>query len=364
MQSIMVYGMMFTSCVLLANRAKRTQEKGYLIAIILALTFVCGCRKRTVGSDTISYYRICQNIVLTGENIYYGMEKGFEYYCRAVLTLIPSPQFFLFLTALITFTLVICRLWEMREIAEFDWMVAGFIVFFYTFLLSGIRQGLALAIVFWGTRFLEQKKYVWYAGCVVLAATFHKTAIVAFASLFWELRRWRQLSKKNRYFMLLCILAVPVAGTALMQNYSLKHYSRFIELSAGKRVLAESVFGFFSLIAFEFDDRYVVHRRYRMFSRESYSNLRAELHQKIATVKVYYIIGLLTQATGYVSSTFSRIGLYWYWFAAVFMGMMVKSKVNQKIFKVMFFLFLIYLCYADSKRNGYNQLPYQFFWQE
>lgn len=363
MQSMIVYGTMFVSSVFLANRAKKTEKRGYLLAIIVILSLVSGCRKYTVGGDTVSYYRICQSLLTSGENIYYGMEKGFEYYCRFVLALVPSSQFVLALTGGIIFTLVICRLWDFREIAEFDWMVASFIVTFYAFLLSGIRQGLALAIVFWGTRFLENRKYVWYVVCIALAATFHKTAIIACANLLWELRLWKQLSKSNRFFLLLFILAAPVLGSVLMKKYSWQHYSKFVEVSAGKRVLVEAGFGILSLIAFEFDGRCNTRGRYKAFTNAGSTSSRIPLHQKVAMVKLYYIFGLLTQATGYIASTFSRIGLYWYWFEAIFMGMMVKSRMNRKIFKVMFFFFLCYLCYSDSRRNGYHQLPYLFFWQ-
>lgn len=363
MQSIIVYGTMFLSSVFLANRAKRTEKKGYLLAIILILSFVSGCRKYTVGNDTITYYRYFQNILLLKDNLYSDMEKGFEYYCRFTLALVPSPQFVLLLTGVIMFTLVIWRLWEFRDIAEFDWTVASFIVLFYAFLLSGIRQGLALAIVFWGTRFLENRKYIRYAVCIALAAVFHKTAIIACASLLWELRLWKQLSKRNRFFLLLFILAAPVLAKLLMQRYTLKQYARFIEISIGTRVPVEGIFGILSLIAFEFDGRYSTHGRYNTYTNAKSVNTRNRLRQKISTVKAYYIVGLLVQTTGYISTTFSRIALYWYWFEAIFMGMMVKSRMNQKIFKIMFFLFLAYMCYSDSRRNGFHQLPYLFFWQ-
>lgn len=364
MQSILVYGTMFTSSVLLANRAKKTGGKGYLLAIILILSFVCGCRSMTVGIDTNSYYILFKSIVLTGKNTYYyGMEKGFEFFCCTVLALVPSTQFLFFLTALITFTFVICRLWEFHEIAEFDWMVACFLVSFYTFLLSGIRQGVAVAIVFWGTRFLEKKKYVWYVICVILAGTFHKTAVLACLSFLWELRFWGQLSKKNRYFLALCVLAMPAAAYFLMQNYTVEQYSKFISVSFGKRILVECGFGILSLIAFAFDDRGVVRHRHKVFLNKNHLDSRASLQQRIATVKVYYAVGVLIQLSGYISSSFARSGLYWYWFESVFMGMMVKSKKNQRIFRVMFFLFLAYICYSDGERNGNWQLPYLFFWQ-
>jgi transmembrane protein EpsG len=206
MQSVLIYGSMFTLSVCLANRAKKTNNQLYITGIVFLLSAVCGCRALSVGNDTKSYYNICLAILNSSPIGYATLEKGFEYLCHLLLAIIPSPHFVFAVIAVLTYALVMSRLWELRNIAEFDWSVAGFILSFFPFTLSGIRQGLALAIVFWATRYLSNKKYATYILFVLIASTLHNTAIIACANLLWEIRLWRHLKKEIASYSLQFLL--------------------------------------------------------------------------------------------------------------------------------------------------------------
>jgi multisubunit Na+/H+ antiporter MnhB subunit len=145
-----------------------------------------------------------------------------------------------------------------------------------------------------------------------------------------------------------------------MQRYFVARYEKEIAATVeiGMRKIVELGFGILALIAYEVDYRFQEKNK----QQNNYDKY-VTTHQTVNTLKLYYFVGVIINATGYISSTFGRAGLYWYWFEPVLMGMMVKSKVNQRLFKFAIFIFYAYLCYASWTRNGYNQIPYQFFWQ-
>ncbi len=370
MQSILVYGLMLLVSVVLANKAKATGDRRYVFLIILILTFVCGCRAPSVGKDSQGYYDIYEGFVNGINNMYSEMEEGYAYLCRAFVKIYPSPQFVFIGVAFLTYFFAISRLWEMRDIADFDWSIAGFLVSFQFFIQSGMRQALSLSIVFWAARYIGKKKYFPYLVWVLIASTIHRTSIVAAINVLFELRSWKQLDIKKQLFLLLYICMLPVAMYVLLISFNFERYTEYfrLDLNMGLSVFVEAVIVFFSFVAYLYHE---VSEREKGGSIAKKLEIYADkqpldtitIKSKINWVRWQYIVGLGVGIIGYASSTLGRMKHLWYWYQPVFMGMLTKSKKNALVFKLVVMLFYAYLCLDSLRRNGYAQLPYLFFWQ-
>lgn len=355
MESAIVYGSMIASSIFFAIRAKISNCRVYLLCIVLVLTFVCGCRAYSVGNDTQGYFDIYESILKNGVNPYSEMEPGYEYLCRGILLILPHPQAVFILVALITYSLITWRFWELRDIAEFDWAIACFTISFHFFIQSGMRQSLALAVVFWTMRYLEKKKILSYLIGVTIAYTIHRSAMVAFVNIFCLLPLWKKLSVKKQLSLLLCILAIPIGLLIAMRYYAWGRYIDLFEANfeIGLRVFAEIGFALLSIIAFGYTDT----------AKSSMPIPAVSTRYRTGMIRLYYVLGLLIGTLGYISSTLGRMQMYWYWYQPVLMGMLARSKCNRAILRSLIILFMIYLCISSITGNGYSQVPYLFFWQ-
>lgn len=370
MQSILVYGLMLLVSIFLANKAKTTGDRRFVFLIILVLTFVCGCRAPSVGNDSQGYYDIYQGFISGINNMYSEMEEGYAYLCRALVKIYPSPQFVFIAVAFLTYFFAINRLWEMRDIADFDWAIAGFLVSFQFFIQSGMRQALAIAIVFWAARYLGNKRYLLYLIWVLMATTLHRTACVAAINVLFEFRRWKRLDIKKQLFLLLYICMLPVAMYVLLRSFNFERYTEYfgLELKMGLSVFVEAIAVFFSFVAYlyhEVSEREQcgsIAKRLGIYTDRQLLDT-ISIKSKINWVRWQYIIGLCVGIMGYAASTLGRLKHFWYWHQPVFMGMLTKSKKNALIFKLVVIVFYTYLCLDSFRRNGYMQHPYLFFWQ-
>ena len=364
MQSVIIYSAMVISSTYFANRAKNSGKKVYLFCIMLVLTFVCGCRAYSVGNDTKGYFDVYESMIKTGINLYAEMEIGYEWLCRIILLVIPNPQAVFVLVAFITYMLVILRLWEFRDIAEFDWAIPCFIVSFHFFIQSGMRQGLALAVVFWSTRYLDRNRLFGYLIGVAIASLLHKSAIAAFVNVFAVLPLWRKLDIKKQIFLLLCIAVIPIGILTVVRHYTWERYQELFSgnFDIGMRVFIEIGFAVLSVIAFQFDPC----MDYEALNKSTIDKKQkcvTSIEYRIKEVRLFYVVGLLIGNLGYISSTLGRMQMYWYWYQPVFMGMLVKSRYNRTIFKCLVIIFMTFLCITSIAGNGYSQVPYLFFWQ-
>ena len=288
MESFLVYGSMFCFSIFFANRAKKTGKKQYVWLIIFILSFVYGCRAKTVGYDTISYYNAFNGYLMNSKYIAADFEIGFEYLSRLVLKIIPNISFLFISYAVVIFALIVWRLWDFRNVAEFDWTIAFFLVVNFFSMENIMRQYIALAIVFWGTRFIEKKKYLAYLAIVALASIFHKTALLTCLSLLLELRLWKKLSIWNKSIIALCIAAGPIVAWYASKYYIDSYYERIISysnsFSIGKRVYVDILLAVLALIAFEYDKSNSWRSAYRLgtTSSERLRRTDEELQHKLS----------------------------------------------------------------------------------
>ena len=354
MQTYLVYFVAFSIVLFLAYLAQRNDRKKYLIYAALILSLLAGLRATTVGIDTENYSKLFAHIADGRLDLAYGLETSFKYICAVLLGIWNNSNFLFTIFALITNILIFVRLWDYRDQISITWSVAIYLAMFYFMTFNILRQFVAIAIIFYGTRYLARKKYVAFLAFVAIAFLFHKSAILGAGFLLLEIFSWKQLSKIQRKYLRILIAASPVvaiaAAAVLLSRYV--PYISQITFNFGAMLFVKVLIFLFTLIVFKhsYTDR-----------TDEEGCMLAEYSLK--TVRVYYLVGLLVAMLGYVFMFMERIGLYFYVFEIVYVGMFLKSKRVDFIFKMLIAAFYLLLFALTFFGDGQGQSDYLFFWQ-
>lgn len=345
------YIFIFLVVVLLARRAVRLDRLSTIFLIILILSLVSGLRAYTVGIDTASYKDIFDAILKNDATLAWrNIERGFLLISRLLLYINSHTNFLLFIFAILTHSLIIMRLWDFRKMASFPWMVTWYYVSFYFMSMNVLRQYCAVAIIFFATRYLHKKNYLKFVFFVGFAFLFHRSALIGLLFMGIEVINWKELDKKQKIFILLGLATVPTYLGYILSN--LQRYLKYFQ-------------------AIGFDVGFMLPVKIALFMLLGYG--LAELVRKsgfneneslfyINRIKIYYLLGLILTFFGYFFSFMDRIGLYFYLFECVFIGIVVKNRKDRVICQMIFFLLVVYSLYSEFSRNGQGILPYLFFW--
>ena len=352
--SYAIYFGLLIICGIFSCLADRRNSKTFLWGIILSLTLIAGLRAYSVGLDTQNYVEKFSYIYKGQFRYAYGLEESFKYICYGILHVIPNASFLLGVLALITNSCIILRFWELRKIVSFPCMVLFYYMSFYFMSLNGTRQFVAVAILFWGTRYLGQKKLLRFIICVCIATLFHQTAIVGFLLLLLNVLQWRDLQQRQKNLYILLVLCLPLIVVLLSQK--MEQYRRYfsdISINMGLIIPIKLVLWILCLLLMAHS---AVYQKYLSeISRSDQFNVRISY--------VLYIFGLLLSATGYFFPTFiERISWYFYIYEGVFYGALLKNTENGTKIPIgsMIFLLIAYGFWYSLSHNSQGIVPYLF----
>ena len=184
-------------------------------------------RSQSVGSDTTRYcsdfLRLASQSRLEDALALTGRERGFVILNYAISRLSKSPQLLLIVCAGFVFYSTY-RLF--RKYSRLPWLSTFlfFTLMIFDFFLSGLRQSIAIAILFFAYDALIQKKVVRYYVLVLLASLFHTTALA-----FLVVYPLAQMRSTKVYVSVLvaCAIAVMVAWQPMLQLL-LRFFPRYI----------------------------------------------------------------------------------------------------------------------------------------
>lgn len=348
-QSIVIYLGLALLTFYIAKYAEFTNSRRAVWLIVFSFSLIAGLRAASVGIDTKRYHDIFTNISIRQTNKIFAIENGFIYICKGLLSLWNNNQFLIFLLGFVSYALCIFRLWKDRNYISFRWAVLVYNVLFFSFSLNGLRQFIAVSIVFFATAFIREGKYIKFAFAILIASLFHLSAIAGFAYLFFEILFFKYFELKRK---LLIFSFIGICGLFALSMLSdvLNKYMGFFE----DRVQS---FGFMMLIKIAL----------LVFSIILMGKLQDSEERIFCSSSRYnYFIGLLLNSLSYFFMYMGRIGMYFYVFEAIYIGYWFKKK-NQTVFELLlkcaYVAILLYYIY-DSVTSGPNgEIPYRFFWQ-
>lgn len=352
--SFVFYLSLLLFCGIFAWMADRRSSKLFLWLIILSLSLVAGFRAYSVGIDTQRYVDKFSYIYRGMFRYAYGFEESFKYICYVVLHIVPNASFLLGLLSFITNAAIILRFWEYRKLSSFPCMVVFYYMSFYFMSLNGVRQFVAVAIVFWGTRYLGQKKFFSFIVCICIASLFHHTAILALFLLLLNLFQWKDLYRSQKQLFILFALCLPLIVVLLSNN--LNQYSRYFAIRSfniGMIIPVKLILWMLCLFLTAHSFRY----QDFLFGIDNASRFNIQISY------INYLIGLILAALVYFFPTFiERISWYFYVYEGVFYGALLKNTDKETRTPLAFIIcFLIGYAFLYSMvHNSQGTMPYLF----
>lgn len=215
LKSILIYASGFATSCFFARKYEKSKKRGLRKALILFCVvfppiIISGFRYG-VGIDYNSYVEIFYQVKAS-----VNFSNIFSFYLEPLWTLInlisPTSRGVFVISSCIYTITITYAIWRMREKIGFCFPLFISYMCFYSLSFNGVRQAIACAIVLLGLSFYKEKKWI-YIGFVILAALFHKSALVM---LFALLLKGRKAQLKAVYMLVIILsVAMPYVVTAI-----------------------------------------------------------------------------------------------------------------------------------------------------
>ena len=173
--------LLFETYILKNQNPRYLNSKGYStsffsitsIIVIIILGLFSAFRKE-IGIDYVSYIWYIDNMSLGHDNY---MELGFKELSVFLMDIVPDSRWVLGIFSVLTvflFVITINKLSYDKVLSIFLFLSWGY--YFFTF--NTVRNYFALALVFFSLVFFVKKKYVFGTLFILIAALFHKSALI------------------------------------------------------------------------------------------------------------------------------------------------------------------------------------------
>ena len=366
MMSVFQTGCFYVSVALLSLlfcwQSEKSGRKTGLVLSVGVLSLAAGLRAFSVGVDTLPYLSGVEYFVQYGETHWqYGFSYGYGVFCKAVLYACDDFTFLLFVEALITNGLIAARFWDYRNGSSLTFMMLVYVCTTYLMTLCLTCQFIAVSIVFYCSRFLDNGKVFWYCVGVLFASAIHLSALIAIIPMLVRLLNFKEASA-GKAFVQLTALAVFLCLGAYAASLLFERYSSYANISRvssiGFMVFAQAAILFVSLLAsgyFAKGD-----------AEDSTASLRATLKAEAPYAVPLYLLAIVLSGASYVIDNAGRIAYYFTVFGPVVFGAMAKgASCSKERFLCAFALivwFVAYGTYVFFLHDSLGIFPYSFCW--
>lgn len=197
----------------LSNRRKHTKGSVLLwMLLVISPVVVLATVRYRVGTDWITYLNIYQHfksVKLSIINIGGGrIEPGYQLLMFVTSLFFKSDYSIFFSTSLLILSLVFLFCYKNSNSSAIVFTLFLFYVLYFNMFLNLMRQVIAAVILLLGFRYLEEKRYTKFVVIVILAMTFHESAI--FALLFIVFRKMTKNRNLLNYALPIICLLSPI----------------------------------------------------------------------------------------------------------------------------------------------------------
>lgn len=324
MYIFMIIFLVFTLGITMVSKNNEKYSNFFSFIVLIFLTIMIGFRY-DVGTDYKEYERwfyiwydnISYKEPIWGYLVYFLNQIGVEFY---ILTLIMA-----FLTNVFIYASLIKR--NINGI----YLVLGIIIFSSSFLFISaniMRQGLAIAIFLYCSKFITERKFLKYFFFIIIASGFHISAILLLPLYFFK-----GITMSFKKFFLLVVISYilivsPILPTLLsIITTNLPYFNKYANstfiinneinlLAIG--VLLKVCIGFLLFIT---------------------APSRFLNDNKLLTN--FYAIGIIFNILSLYSFLIGRIGIYFQIFEIILIPLFLKNLENKKLKILIFYMMLI-----------------------
>lgn len=218
MESVIFYFTIFALSTWLLTKSKVGQIKRIDIPFVIAilLPILMAALRKGVGADYDNYIYIFQNNVNQSFGEWFVSSRSFGgtrigvFFMAKIAGIFNSSEVFLGIFATIT---VFPVAWRLKT--EYSSSVYGlsYFIFLTTLYCSGLnicKQIAAIGLLFFGLKYVNERKFIKYVIIVLLASSIHVTAMCAIAIYFLYDPQKTFLSFKKMCYVLLGVLGVSL----------------------------------------------------------------------------------------------------------------------------------------------------------
>lgn len=203
---------------------KKKSQLMFCIISCLIVSLFQGFRSFTVGTDLFNYipsYRIIGIRINTINNLtFLNYEPGYVIYNKLLYLLGFDERGFLVITAMIIQIPIFYTIYKNSKNPFFSILIYfAFANFIMTF--SGLRQSIAMGLCFFAYKFIKEKKLIYYLLNILLAATFHTSAL--FCIILYPLY-YIKLDRKKIFWMLIFLLFFFISKNKIIQLANIIYY--------------------------------------------------------------------------------------------------------------------------------------------
>ncbi|MHB1461984.1 MAG: EpsG family protein [Armatimonadota bacterium] len=170
-------------------------SKKYVVIVAGLLALLIGFRGLTVGIDTTQYFDTFQTIRGMDTTSFFSQnsEVGYRILQYVVDYALGNFQYLLVIEAILYMGVIAYHIYRYSSSPVYSYLL--FVVYgFYTFSMSTIRQTIAMAIVMIAYEYIKKKNLPAFLGIVLLASSFHQSALVFLPSYWFNKFRLNQKS--------------------------------------------------------------------------------------------------------------------------------------------------------------------------
>lgn len=339
-----------------SSKKNKNKLNIWIFLIILVLSVFAGIRGETVGIDV--YHYILGHIEPIRDGLFQKVNQpiGFKILVWIAYRFSNNTYMVFMIFAFITNGLIVVRLWDFRNKASFSLMVFLYYCYFYLISFNVFRQFITIAIVFFATRFLENKQYIKYCIGVAIAMSVHSIAILGFAFLpiyiVYVNHDLRQLKIRRIFYIsspFLILVTAIVVYTQYDYNHYIELYKNYSSGGLGFMTPIKIVVSLFMLWVLKHDSLYAPNKTLKL----------VELKRIFTT----YLIGLIMALSVMLSSFADRFAWYFLIWEPVFMALRIEKKDFRLLVRGIYILFALYTLYLSLNNSGQGIMPYVTVWQ-
>ncbi|PHL08306.1 EpsG family protein [Enterococcus faecium] len=345
------------------------RENNNILSLVLLLPFLIfgSLRHYSVGNDSIEYARVYQIIAGNGVDIFKDRyEIGFLK-LNELLNVISHSYTLLFtITIIVTLYSLYILLKNYALMPGFS-IAMYFLLRYYDMSLNVVRLSMAIAITMLATYQLLKNRYVLFTFLVILASTFHRTALVYLIAIFiWKFNI--RINRKSLVVLssgtLILFIVFDTILKIVLNIFPIYSYYLTSAYFDGNVKIATlfniAIFSIFTLLAYKIS----VSNKIKIDKE-----LDIEEFNKIEGFFLTMItLGIFINILSINFNLFNRVGDYFLLYLIIYLpNQMVKLKDKYASILVIYGFYIILICYyliIIIYRPEWNKVyPYLFFWQ-
>ncbi|MBO5955122.1 MAG: EpsG family protein [Clostridia bacterium] len=349
------------------NDNKTKGNKTSYIAIVLLILFAA-LRSCEVGYD-VANYRL--NFDLLAETHEWSEGHGFEFGFQIITFLIAilyKGQFGFTLTMIIySSIIVLCADYATKKLTKNNTLAMFLFVTIDTYFrgLNQIRQMIAVSILMIAMVFVKEKKLLKYVVTCLIAALFHKVALI-FIPLYFL------FTINFKYYLHYILIALVAAVFCLFNGFIIKIISLILNLDLyDKYILTNYGIMAFSLVGylevFAYACAFIFFLVYKIIHEKKYEKIKNNTYRNFLDLFFCSVMFLIVSLILHRPEHYGRLAYYFFWSLIFLVPAFLHTIKNKKI-KVFFTIGIVcvaimYLYFSINIVDAYGVANYLTFWE-